>query len=119
MDNQRDPPGAASAPRIRRLCPGPTETDPVIEPPNTPLIDAAAAALAKKYTVAVFATANFELSANAFAIAACHCFRCLLHVRCQPDQVCGAYDNAASSFAAVAAHAAVENRFSVSGRHGL
>jgi hypothetical protein len=46
MDNQRGPPGAASAPRIRCLCPGPTETDPVIEPPNAPLIDAAAAALA-------------------------------------------------------------------------
>ena len=33
------PESAASAP-------APTETDPVIEPPNTPLIDAAAAALA-------------------------------------------------------------------------
>jgi hypothetical protein len=33
-------------PRIRCLCPGPTETDPVIEPPNAPLIDAVAAALA-------------------------------------------------------------------------
>ena len=83
------------------------------------LMYAAAAALAKKHAVAIFAAANLELAANAFAIALRHGFRRLLHVRCQPDQVCGAYDNAASSFAAVAAHAAVENRFSVSGRHGL
>jgi hypothetical protein len=47
MDNQRGPPGAASAPQNPLPLPRPpTETDPVIEPPNAPLIDAVAAALA-------------------------------------------------------------------------
>ena len=73
------------------------------------LVHATAAALMKKYAVAVVAAADFKLAAYALAVLFCHLFWRQLHVGGQSNHVGGAHNNAAPAFAAVAAHAAVEN----------
>ena len=70
---------------------------------------ATAAALMEKYAVTIVAAADFKLAAYALAVLFCHLFWQQLHVGGQPNHIGGAHNYAAPAFAAVAAHAAVEN----------